>query len=139
MECPNCNKKIKTSAFLFQNTTVRCECGTRVTVAPGFFQDSIVDWETSKERQSQPLERSTMFCNECGQELPENSKFCNTCGVSLSTTTKKEITKKRVFVYHDNCPECSKRMEIPYSESNISSECPYCNTRFTTSNGKIVN
>lgn len=51
LKCPQCGRKIKTSAFLFQNTRFRCECGTRVTVAPGLFKNKVVDWETPEERE----------------------------------------------------------------------------------------
>ena len=34
VKCPTCERKIKTSLTLFQNTVFRCQCGTRVTVAP---------------------------------------------------------------------------------------------------------
>lgn len=51
LKCPQCGRKIKTSWFLTQNTVFRCECGTRVTVAPGLFRDRIVDWETPEERE----------------------------------------------------------------------------------------
>ena len=71
MKCPNCGKKIKTSSALIQNITIRCKCGTRVTVA-------------SEERQSQPAKDLMMFCTECGQELPKESKYCKKCGANLS-------------------------------------------------------
>lgn len=56
MKCPNCGKKVKTP-LLLQNTTVRCECGTRVTVAPGFWRNKIVDWETPEERERRGADR----------------------------------------------------------------------------------
>jgi len=84
-KCPNCGEKINTSPFMIQNTTVRCKCGTRVTVAPGLFKDSIVDWETPKERPPQTIKGATIFCTKCGQELPEDSNYCNKCGAKLPT------------------------------------------------------
>ena len=52
MNCPNCGKIIRTSHFQVQNFTVKCECGTKVTIAPGYFKDSIVDWETPEQSKS---------------------------------------------------------------------------------------
>lgn len=43
-----------------------------------------------------------MFCNQCGEEVPEDSKFCPFCGASIIKKPKKvpisePTEKKRVF------------------------------------------
>ncbi len=48
LKCPHCGRKLEVP-WILQNTIVRCKCGTRVTVAPGFWRKKIVDWETPKE------------------------------------------------------------------------------------------
>ena len=48
-KCPNCGRKIK-QVTSFVPYTVRCECGTRITLNSGFFRDKVIDWETPEER-----------------------------------------------------------------------------------------
>ena len=52
LKCPNCEKIIRISLFQVQNITVKCTCGTKVTIAPGYFKDSVVHWETPEQSQS---------------------------------------------------------------------------------------
>ena len=57
-KCPNCSKKLKGMMFNVGKTyTVRCECGTRITITQDFFTERILDWETqeNRERSSRPL------------------------------------------------------------------------------------
>lgn len=56
LKCPQCGRKVKTNSLLLQPTVIRCQCGTRVTVAPGLFKHKIVDWETPEERGKRTLE-----------------------------------------------------------------------------------
>lgn len=53
LKCPKCRRKLKYSAWsvILRPITVRCECGTRVTIAPGFWKDQVIDWETPAERE----------------------------------------------------------------------------------------
>jgi ribosomal protein S27AE len=41
--CPICGAQFKLPTIM-QNTTYRCSCGTRVTVAPGMRRQRIIDW-----------------------------------------------------------------------------------------------
>jgi ribosomal protein S27AE len=44
--CPVCGAEF-TLPTIMQNTTYRCSCGTRVTVAPEMWRQRIMDWTDS--------------------------------------------------------------------------------------------
>jgi len=52
MKCPVCGKKVKgTQGLIVTQYTLRCECGARLKIIPGFFSDKVVDWETPEEQE----------------------------------------------------------------------------------------
>jgi membrane protein YdbS with pleckstrin-like domain len=42
-----------------------------------------------------------MFCNECGQTLPDGSRFCNSCGAHIARTTAPADSAVAVADYAD--------------------------------------
>ncbi len=42
-----------------------------------------------------------MFCNECGQTLPDGSRFCNSCGAHIARTTAPADSPVAVADYAD--------------------------------------
>ena len=49
-KCPNCKRPIKSSPFMFSATKFRCQCGARVSLAPGMWSNHITDWEMPPDR-----------------------------------------------------------------------------------------
>jgi len=50
MKCPNCSKRFRGIMFNVGKTyTVRCECGTRITIAQDLLSEKIIDWQTLQE------------------------------------------------------------------------------------------
>ena len=95
--CPVCNKKLKMGFDLDDTNIVQCtQCGTKVTVVVGAFNNKITHWEPPESPeepltrlqyesipQTSPLQEKAIFCTKCGQKLPIDSRFCNTCGTEL--------------------------------------------------------
>jgi hypothetical protein len=55
-----------------------------------------------------------MFCNKCGQKLPDNSVFCYHCGNKLPKSEKKEVNEPIVPT-----PQQTKADEEPKHESTV--------------------
>ena len=50
-----------------------------------------------------------MYCNKCGEHLPENSKFCFKCGEQQYKICPN--CQKQIFVYDDFCIHCGQKQE----------------------------
>lgn len=70
-----------------------------------------------------------MFCNNCGNKLPENAKFCNSCGAAVAATVKKtclncgnELLEGAAF-----CNVCGAKCgTAPTNVSMPAEEMEYC-------------
>jgi ribosomal protein L40E len=69
-----------------------CNCGRRIsaTVLPGEVVECRGCGQKHNEskileiQSSSSVDKSTIFCRECGAKIPRSSKFCNECGVRLT-------------------------------------------------------
>lgn len=50
-----------------------------------------------------------MYCNKCGEHLPENSKFCFKCGEQQYKICPN--CQKQISVYDDFCIHCGQKQE----------------------------
>lgn len=68
-----------------------------------------------------------MFCQNCGNQVPDNAKFCMNCGFSIASAINSQATQ---FVAA-KCTNCGGAIKInPHLKSGI---CPYCNYEFIVS------
>lgn len=68
-----------------------------------------------------------MFCQNCGNQVPDNAKFCMNCGASIAFTVNDQTTQ---FVAA-KCTNCGGAINVnPHLKSGI---CPYCNYEFIVS------
>jgi hypothetical protein len=80
-------------AFLLN---VRLDMGAWVTLVAGFilagsYALSREDLAVARQAEVEPMQESrpnaqasTMFCRECGSEIPRDSRFCKECGAKLA-------------------------------------------------------
>lgn len=70
-----------------------------------------------------------MFCNNCGNELPENAKFCNKCGTAVKIAENKtclncgnELPKGAAF-----CNICGAKCGVsPFDKLMPTEEMEFC-------------
>jgi len=49
-----------------------------------------------------------MYCNKCGEKIPENARFCNKCGVEIG------VEKKMHCISQQALPKPKKKKRVPY-------------------------
>lgn len=73
--------------------------------------------------------RITMYCNNCGQEVPNNSGFCPNCGAKINpqnqTAQDAQSTEPRTIKLR--CKNCNATMEVDASKHEA--VCPYCGAK----------
>lgn len=73
--------------------------------------------------------RITMYCNNCGQEVPNNSGFCPSCGAKLNpqNQTAKDAQSTEPRTIKLRCKNCNATMEVDASKQEA--VCPYCGAK----------
>ena len=73
--------------------------------------------------------RITMYCNNCGQEVPNNSEFCPSCGTKLNpqNQTAKGAQSAEPRTIKLRCKNCNATMEVDASKQEA--VCPYCGAK----------
>lgn len=70
-----------------------------------------------------------MYCNNCGQEVPNNSGFCPSCGAKINpqnqTAQDAQSTEPRTIKLR--CKNCNATMEVDASKQEA--VCPYCGAK----------
>ena len=70
-----------------------------------------------------------MYCNNCGQEVPNNSGFCPNCGAKINpqnqTAQDAQSTEPRTIKLR--CKNCNATMEVDASKQEA--VCPYCGAK----------
>lgn len=70
-----------------------------------------------------------MYCNNCGQEVPNNSGFCPSCGAKINpqnqTAQDAQSTAPRTIKLR--CKNCNATMEVDASKQEA--VCPYCGAK----------